>query len=761
MKNTFINEDDKKKDEIIRLDLERQDDAEEVLVDMDNLGSKTVENVEVDEEAGDVDNAEVYSTTYDRNRFKEYGGTMAEATVGEVAAAMGEAYYEVKNKRRMDDEQMFFLNGVGMKKHDMSTVSEKFPGFYIALGLMALEAVAKSGYKLEKEQNFRWGDASSIKHRVFNIGLNKDVKLKTASFQILEREETDQKMVLEYAIEPSVNGEFLAINIYTKPDETYLADNLLKDMKEWIKENNYFKGQKIDANGKFLNVSKYSWDDIIIDAEKKNLVFDDVVGFLNHAEAYKKNGLPFKRGLILYGMPGCGKTLLGKVIANEIDTAFIWITSAQASSAGFIRQIFSLAREISPAVLFFEDIDMYTIGRHYGNFSPLVGEMLAQMDGMEENDGLIVVATTNRIDMIEGALAKRPSRFDRKVSLDDMKQETVIKMVETKLGNAQLDGITVEEVAKYVDGLNGSFIQEVVISAKRKAVTLQSFNEDGYVILTKEVILNSIMELAKAFHLMLKDVKSGNYEDYVRSEDDDSVVAERYSLDNRMTLTQKAEDCINLVLKDASKEPKLEAQPVNVSLTEKDKKGIDAEVATARKAYVDKVEGVDLETIKQYEDDTLLKEFIAERAGVAVENINWTMQSKDTLRQIFRRIVISRNIRTMTGKKANPIKVIKFVDMLHAMDMKSDRYYWANALVRIDKEFGRKVYVPFNLYEDQTTNKGAKDLFNSIIKGKNPKKNKEDDANKGLAKAEKIPQVDVPAYNTPENPKNVAKPNVD
>ena len=320
---------------------------------------------------------------YDPKRLNKYDKSMEDAKVGEIMGAFGEALDEVLNRRDIKpvDKEIHSFLGVGAA--DMSSGDKSYPGFYAAMAIMGLEVALAQMFNIVKTTNYNWGgQVKPVAFGMYEIGLNTETRLMNACYQFCEsKSNPSQKIVIVRKIEHTMAGPELIIECITPLKDASLYNMLFDNIKAWIKENNYYKGKKIDAKGKFLDVAKYTWDDIILEADIKDNVFDDVVGFLNHGELYKLNDLPFKRGLILYGKPGCGKTLLGKVVANQVNSSFIWVTAAQASSASFIKSLFELAREIAPCILFFEDVDMYTVDRGYGAFNSMVGEMLAQMDG--------------------------------------------------------------------------------------------------------------------------------------------------------------------------------------------------------------------------------------------------------------------------------------------------------------------------------------------------------------------------------------------
>lgn len=153
----------------------------------------------------------------------------------------------------------------------------------------------------------------------------------------------------------------------------------------------------------------------------------EVVDFLKRPDAYRALGARMPRGVLLAGPPGTGKTLLARAVAGEADVPFF---SASASEfiemivgvgAGRVRELFAEARKVAPAIIFIDEID--TIGRARGAAGGIGGhdereqtlnQILTEMDGFSGSEGVVVVAATNRPDVLDPALT-RPGRFDRTV----------------------------------------------------------------------------------------------------------------------------------------------------------------------------------------------------------------------------------------------------------------------------------------------------------------------------------------------------------
>ena len=165
-----------------------------------------------------------------------------------------------------------------------------------------------------------------------------------------------------------------------------------------------------------------NWEDVGGLKEIKQEIVESVEWPLKKSAAFKRLGIKPPRGLLLYGPPGTGKTLLAKAVANESEANFISIKGPEllnkfvGESEKGIRKIFEKARQVAPTVIFFDEIDSIAhkrTGEENNQVTErVVNTLLAEMDGLEDMSDVIVIAATNRPDMIDTALL-RPGRFDR------------------------------------------------------------------------------------------------------------------------------------------------------------------------------------------------------------------------------------------------------------------------------------------------------------------------------------------------------------
>ena len=278
------------------------------------------------------------------------------------------------------------------------------------------------------------------------------------------------------------------IRVFAKDELQSEALKILTDLDKYAKTHNILKGKKITPYFRHIKTGKINtWDSVILPEKTKIELRKNIDLLLKNVELYKKNGMTFKRGLILKGPPGTGKTLIGKVLCNVIEnTTFIWVTPGDLDEARRIKIICELARELSPSILFLEDIDLYGSHRERENRGVL-GELMNQLDGLVENEFVVVVATTNKAEEIEEALRNRPGRFDRVIDIPLPDFSCRRRMFEQFLSGVKVATKDLKKLAAVLaektDGYTGAHAKELVNSAIISAIDEGSIDKDSKVIL--------------------------------------------------------------------------------------------------------------------------------------------------------------------------------------------------------------------------------------------------------------------------------------
>ena len=229
--------------------------------------------------------------------------------------------------------------------------------------------------------------------------------------------------------------------------------------------------------------------------EKKKTTFDDVAGcdeekeelaeivhFLKNPKQYTDMGARIPKGVLLVGPPGTGKTLLAKAVAGEAGVQFLSISGSYfvelyvGVGAGRVRDLFEQAKKVAPAIIFIDEID--AVGRQRGSGlggghderEQTLNQLLVEMDGFGNNDGVIVMAATNRADILDNALL-RPGRFDRQVyvGLPDIRGREAILKIHSR-GKPLGDDVNLNSIAKGTPGFAGADLENLMNEAALMAV---------------------------------------------------------------------------------------------------------------------------------------------------------------------------------------------------------------------------------------------------------------------------------------------------
>lgn len=196
-----------------------------------------------------------------------------------------------------------------------------------------------------------------------------------------------------------------------------------------------------------------------------------VVGVARNSARLRAAGQHLKRGLLVYGPPGVGKTHSVRYLISELtDTTVVELTGDTLPA---IREACSIARALQPSMIVVEDVDLIAEERgHYGGESPLLFTLLNEMDGLDEDADVVFLLTTNRADLLEPALASRPGRVDQAVRIDLPDRESRRRLVELYRGALDIDLSRLDDVLDRTDQVTASFLKELlrraaVVAAER------------------------------------------------------------------------------------------------------------------------------------------------------------------------------------------------------------------------------------------------------------------------------------------------------
>lgn len=336
------------------------------------------------------------------------------------------------------------------------------------------------------------------------------------------------------------------LQTYQVPYSRVIENTWLRDVMSWILPSLVFFGLWFflirrmmgqQGAGSFLNIGKsrakvyvmhdtgVNFADVAgVDEAKQELM--EVVDFLKHPEDYGRLGAHTPKGVLLVGPPGTGKTLLAKAVAGEAGVPFFSMSGSEfvelfvGVGAARVRDLFEQARKTAPAIIFIDELD--ALGRARGAFAGLGGhdekeqtlnQLLAEMDGFDTGSGVIILAATNRPEILDPALL-RAGRFDRQVLVDKPDKKGRIDILNVHVRKVSLDPLlSLPEVAAITPGFTGADLANLVneaaiVATRRKAnsVSLADFTAAVERIVAglekRNRVLNPQERLAVAHHEM-------------------------------------------------------------------------------------------------------------------------------------------------------------------------------------------------------------------------------------------------------------------
>lgn len=329
-----------------------------------------------------------------------------------------------------------------------------------------------------------------------------------ATYENLEYDYLKYKKVYKnafvfYEKKEKKNTEKICVSIdwFTPREITYRVyssikcDSIITDWFAFAKENNVYKNKKIDANCNFLKLANVNWDDVILPARSIKVIQQNVSKLFEAADILKKNNLPLKRGVILSGPPGTGKTMVTKILAKESNVTVLYALPSHLEHAIDINRVCEMAKDLSPCIFIIEDIDWLAENREESFSSGPVIQLMNQLDGVQDFTDIITIATTNHVDKIEEAVKNRPGRFDRTIKIPKPDDHCRKRMLEQFTKNFILEDINFEIIIQKTSGLSGAHIKELCKTAAFMAVFAQSVNNDGKVIVKHSHFKTALEEL--------------------------------------------------------------------------------------------------------------------------------------------------------------------------------------------------------------------------------------------------------------------------
>lgn len=278
------------------------------------------------------------------------------------------------------------------------------------------------------------------------------------------------------------------------------GDRAAAELKQLREDNNVYRGKALSFSFSqygefgitFMDRPQVTADAVVLPDGKLASIERHTIGIAEQADELRQRGQHLKRGLLLYGPPGTGKTHTIAYLMSAMPDRTVLVL--QGAAIGALGQAAAIARAFPPAMLVIEDVDLIAAERGMpgmGPSNPLMFQLLNEMDGLAPTDDVLFVLTTNRLDMLEPALAARPGRVDHAVEIprpDAVGRERLLRLY---VGDAAGELGDIREIVERTEGVTASFFKELV----RRASFLAIQSGDGHVALTLAHLNDAVAEL--------------------------------------------------------------------------------------------------------------------------------------------------------------------------------------------------------------------------------------------------------------------------
>ena len=271
--------------------------------------------------------------------------------------------------------------------------------------------------------------------------------------------------------------------------------------------------RRVEEEAPEVNLAEVKWDDVVGLGDVRKALHEAVELPLLHPELMAEYQLKPIRGLLLFGPPGCGKTMIVRAASHQLNATFLSLSGADLLKGGSdsaiesLRETFNRAREQTPALIFFDEIESLTPSRT-GYSSPILTQLLQEMDGLKELKNVIIIGATNKPSLMDAALL-RPGRFDKILYIpppDAASREEILKKALSPL----LPKLDFGRLAQATPGFSGADLVSVAQEVKTRLVRLH-ISKEKPILSTEEV-----MQLVGSRRPSITDSESMEYERFMR-----------------------------------------------------------------------------------------------------------------------------------------------------------------------------------------------------------------------------------------------------
>lgn len=293
---------------------------------------------------------------------------------------------------------------------------------------------------------------------------------------------------------------------------------ILNDIMDGFYSNGPLKNAFFDMDFRFLSRINHDNELLAWNPEIEDKLNRDLVNFVKLMPMLNQKGLPNSRGIILSGPPGTGKTMMAKAISAKVNITTILVSADMIRHRSDVKSAFETARKLAPSLVIIEDIDSAgTVTRKLADH-PILGEYLQALDGMEPNNGVIVLATTNHTENIDPAISDRPGRFDRIIEVDlpnSEQRSLILNNLLSKIEHTKITSDVIKNVVSKSDGLSGAWIREIIQTSMIEAMShgRTSVNANDLIFGLKDVLERRGIAY-KPTKTLLDPTSSKQYETY-------------------------------------------------------------------------------------------------------------------------------------------------------------------------------------------------------------------------------------------------------
>jgi cell division protease FtsH len=426
---------------------------------------------------------------------------------------------------------------LGVGATDICVVKKGWASFLKPMVCLAFSETTKSFDSVEWLKEHKYGQdlASDFipDYSDIVVGLHQTANVSTSQSLFL-RSKKGNPIFVEANLEGGWSG--LSIMCQVAKNDKHIAQNFIHAVEHWMSRNNIYKNKLLAfeaGNLNFLETTKCSWSDVILPPDIIKQVRQSTVDMLKRRAVFFDTGLGVRRSILLDGPPGVGKTQVNRALSSEVYSSpettatVIWVSAKSIEDSSEIRQLYDAARSLSPTLLLMEDVDL--IGKARGSYgtSHLLGELLTQMDGAEDNSGLITIATTNDLASIDYALTSRPGRFDRLIPIPlpgkEARSLMLSRFVQVRKAGLSKEASSQdfwESLLTKTEGFTGAYLSEVVNTAVIEAVNSDSLTSKKRPLLSKKHIAEAVDTVRKNFRIgnAVNQGKAPDRRDFVAEE---------------------------------------------------------------------------------------------------------------------------------------------------------------------------------------------------------------------------------------------------